>query len=325
MRGQSVRRGDRPTSTSAQGARRALLLATLACTWLIALGAQGAAGAPFFSTGNPDGKMAMASRPGPGSGTDQETEAADDFPLTAPTAIGSASFVGLLPSGAPLSSIQQVVVEIYRVFPLDSNTGRTINVPTRANSPSDVDLDSRDSVGGTLTFTATVLNPSFTALNHVDTGITVNSGGEGGVTGEEVAFDVSFATPFSLPADHYFFVPQVLLSSGHFFWLSAARPISGGTPFPAGITDLQAWIRNAQLDPDWLRVGTDIVGGATPPTFNAAFSLSAGAATATPTPPPSNTGQRAAALAKCKKRARKHHWSHKRLRKCKKKARLLPI
>lgn len=38
--------------------------------------------------------------------------------------------------------------------------------------------------------------------------------------------------------------------------------------------------RLAELDsrrspcPDWLRVGTDIVGGATPPTFNAAFSLS---------------------------------------------------
>ena len=27
------------------------------------------------------------------------------------------------------------------------------------------------------------------------------------------------------------------------------------------------------LDPDWLRVGTDIVGGATPPTFNMTFSL----------------------------------------------------
>ena len=27
------------------------------------------------------------------------------------------------------------------------------------------------------------------------------------------------------------------------------------------------------LDPDWLRVGTDIVGGATPPTFNTAFEL----------------------------------------------------
>jgi hypothetical protein len=37
------------------------------------------------------------------------------------------------------------------------------------------------------------------------------------------------------------------------------------------------------------------------------------------------TGQRAAALKKCKKRAHKHHWSHKRLRKCKKKANLLPV
>jgi hypothetical protein len=37
--------------------------------------------------------------------------------------------------------------------------------------------------------------------------------------------------------------------------------------------DLQAWVRNANLDPDWLRVGTDIVGGATPPTFNLAFTL----------------------------------------------------
>jgi hypothetical protein len=37
------------------------------------------------------------------------------------------------------------------------------------------------------------------------------------------------------------------------------------------------------------------------------------------------TGQRAAALASCKKRAKKHHWSHKRLKKCKKKANSLPI
>jgi hypothetical protein len=36
------------------------------------------------------------------------------------------------------------------------------------------------------------------------------------------------------------------------------------------------------------------------------------------------TGQRAAALARCKKRSRKHHWSKKRLKKCKRKARLLP-
>jgi hypothetical protein len=37
------------------------------------------------------------------------------------------------------------------------------------------------------------------------------------------------------------------------------------------------------------------------------------------------TGQRAAALASCKKRAKKHNWSHKRLKKCKRNANLLPI
>jgi hypothetical protein len=45
----------------------------------------------------------------------------------------------------------------------------------------------------------------------------------------------------------------------------------------------------------------------------------------TPTPTPTTTGQRATALASCKKRAHKRHWSHKRLKKCKKKAKLLPI
>ena len=41
--------------------------------------------------------------------------------------------------------------------------------------------------------------------------------------------------------------------------------------------------------------------------------------------PTNPTGQRAAALKKCKKRANKHHWSNKRLRKCKKQANLLPV
>src|SRR5262249_6985770 len=82
---------------------------------------------------------------------------------------------------------------------------------------------------------------------------------------------VTFTKPLLLPADHYFFVPQVLASDPnvHFLWLSAPRPIVFGTPFN---TDLQAWIRNADLEPDWLRVGTDIVGGGV--TFNASFTLS---------------------------------------------------
>ena len=101
-----------------------------------------------------------------------------------------------------------------------------------------------------------------------------HTGGNGPVTGEEVQFNVNFTTPFLLPGDHYFFVPQVEVTDadGNFFWLSAPRPIvAPGTPFPPGFTDLQSWTRDAALEPDWLRVGTDIVGAGT---FNATFSLS---------------------------------------------------
>ena len=79
-----------------------------------------------------------------------------------------------------------------------------------------------------------------------------------------VQFDVTFSEPLDLPADHYFFVPQVELPGrqGNFLWLSAPHPQFTG--------DLQMWIRNSNLDPDWLRVGTDIVGGTT---FNGSFSL----------------------------------------------------
>jgi hypothetical protein len=227
---------------------------------------------PFvFSTGNTDGLMAMASRP-----NSVEIEAADDFVLEDPTNIANASFTGLLPSAAPTSTIQQVVVEIYRVFPLDSDSGRTINVPTRTNSPSDVEFADADAASGTLSFTAAVIASSFTAGNSVLNGIhptpTSMTGGDGSVSGEEVSFNLTFDPPLSLPAGHYFFVPQVQLSSGNFFWLSAPKPIvPPGTPFPIGETDLQTWIRNANLEPDWLRVRTDIVGGS--PQFNAVFSL----------------------------------------------------
>jgi hypothetical protein len=148
------------------------------------------------------------------------------------------------------------------------------------NSPSDVAFGSRDSSGGTLSFSTSVLASSFTANNSVRPGGIhpkpgQTTGGNGPVTGQEVEFDVDFTNALLLPADHYFFVPQVQLSSGDFFWLSTSRPIVGpGTAFPVGVTDLQAWTRDQFLDPDWLRIGTDIVGGDIPPTFNAAFSVS---------------------------------------------------
>ena len=76
-------------------------------------------------------------------------------------------------------------------------------------------------------------------------------------------------------AIHFHNKVEVLTNGAQFYWLSASRPITGAgtTPFPVGVTDLQAWTRDEALDPDWLRVGTDIVEGTTPPTFNTAFSL----------------------------------------------------
>ncbi len=227
---------------------------------------------PFnFSTGSPDGLIATGSRPdSPGK---VEIESADDLVLVNPTFINHAAFTGLITGGATAADVGQVVVEIYRVFPKDSNAGRTPNVPTRTNSPSDVAFDSRDSSAAGLSFATSVLNQNFTAANSVLNGIHPSPNqttlGEGPVTGQEVLFDVTLATPLDLPADHYFLIPQVQVSNGEFLWLSAPKPIvSPGTPFTP---DLQSWIRNSDLDPDWLRVGTDIVGSGA---FNGAFSVS---------------------------------------------------
>jgi hypothetical protein len=235
---------------------------------------QPAAAAPtpfFFSTGLPNDLMATASRPGSGS---FEIESADDFVLTQPITLTSATFTGMITGGASPSN---VVVEIYRVFPLDSNTARTPNVPTRMNSPSDNAFASRDSsVPGELNFTISSLG-SVTAQNSVQPGgIHAGTGGTGSVTGDEVEIDVTFDDQLTLAPGHYFFVPQVDVSGGGsgeaFLWLSAPKPIvvPPGTAFPAGSNDLQSWTRDKALDPDWLRVGTDIVGAGA---FNASFSL----------------------------------------------------
>jgi hypothetical protein len=50
----------------------------------------------FFSTGNPDGKMATASRPDTAvaPAPSNEIESADDFALTSATRITSATFTG---------------------------------------------------------------------------------------------------------------------------------------------------------------------------------------------------------------------------------------
>jgi hypothetical protein len=126
---------------------------------MAALLAMPAVADPFsFSTGAVPNSIATATRP-EGNGK-FEIESADDFALTSSTAITNATFTGLLTGGATTANIGQVVVEIYRVFPADSDVGRTSGppifstpeVPTRVNSPSDVEFDSRDTTSGGLTF-----------------------------------------------------------------------------------------------------------------------------------------------------------------------------
>jgi hypothetical protein len=245
-----------------------ILAVCLSLSALLLLSPQASAADFSFSTGSPDGRIGTLSRP---ASAGLQTETADDFILNECVLINEATFTGLLPMGAQLSSITDVEVEIYHVFPADSDTTRTPGVPTRQNSPSDVEIDdaTRDSLDGSLTADPMMLSPNFAVSNSVVNGINganpfTPPGGEGSVTGVEVTITVTFDPPILLPADHYFFRPEVGSSSGNFLWLSAPGP-------PLFTGDLQSWIRNDNLFPDWLRIGTDITHQGP---FNASFSLS---------------------------------------------------
>jgi hypothetical protein len=236
----------------------------------------------LVNTGNADGKLgALSRRP---SVNKTETETADDFVLKQTTVITGATITGLVFPATPLGNIANVEVELYHVFPLDSANPDPLagSVPTRFNSPSDVEIDSatRDASLGSLRFSPTLLNGNFSALTSVVNGINKKplstTHGEGPETGDEVEIAITFTTPIVLPAGHYFFRPEVLVNGADFLYLSAPKPIvAPGIAIPG---DLQAWIRNSRLSPDWLRIGTDIIGtqvaGGTAPTFNMTFSLS---------------------------------------------------
>jgi hypothetical protein len=255
----------KPSLIRTNAATAAKLVLGLTMLALVPLPPRASASSFFFSTGSPDAFMGTLSRPA--SAGLVQTETADDFVLSQCVVINQATFTGLLPMGAQLASINRVEVEIYHVFPVDSDTSRTPAVPTRTNSPSDVEIDdaTRDSLDGSLNPNATVVIPTFPVLNSVvngSNGPNPFTGGEGPVTGTEVTITVTFDPPIFLPADHYFFRPEVGLSNGNFLWLSAPKPI---------VTDLQSWIRNDNLAPDWLRIGTDITHQGP---FNASFSLS---------------------------------------------------
>jgi len=237
----------------------------------ILLIAQLATAATFsFTPGDPDGKVGASTRPAsPGK---IETETADDFVLQQTTIINKATIKGLLTNDTDLKKIKDVEVEVYHVFPLDSApfSGK---VPSRTNSPSDVEIGSatRDANAGTLKFVPAIENASFSVDHTVVNNLSVNAG-ELGMTGEEVEITITFTSPIILPAGTYFFRPEVSVNdaNANFLLLSAPKPIV--PPGNAFLGDRQAWIRNSTLNPDWLRIGSpDIILNAG--TFNMAFAL----------------------------------------------------
>jgi hypothetical protein len=238
------------------------------------LATSASAGSFFFTAGNPDGRLGSLSRIE--SSGKIETETADDFILTQPTIINGATITGLIVN-APVANIVNVEVEMYHVFPLDSIDPPSGRVLSRVNSPADEEIGvaTRDGRDDTLRFVANQQATGVSVGNSVVNGINPNpsrTNGEGPLTGNQIQITITFTQPILLPPGHYFFRPEVLVADGDFFYMSSPR--SAGVPF---VGDLQAWIRSSRLAPDWIRLGTDVIGAtppATPPTFNMAFSLS---------------------------------------------------
>ena len=269
--------------------RRAIQAITSAATVMLTAGIS-YADPFFFSTGIPDGSMATASRPA--TAGKFEIESADDFALTSPTALTSATFVGLLTGGATVGEIR---VEFYRVFPKDSDVGRTSGppkfstpqVPTRVNSPSDVEFVDRDTADGNLTFATTALG-TFSSNNSVQPGGIHpvpgdSTGGDGSITGEEVQFNITFTVPIDLPADHYFSSLKSRSSNRAGISSGCLPPGRSGRREPLSLRALRTCragrepISRSRLVACW----QDIVGGSPGPTFNAVFSL-----TGRPSPSP---------------------------------------
>jgi hypothetical protein len=131
-----------------------------------------------------------------------------------------------------------------------------------------------------------------------------------GITGAFTFVPITFAVPASVASGTQYAIVTYSATSPptHYSWARSieGNVYTGGTGFFVSISPPS---------------GTWLEGGGAG--FDYAFQTYVG-----PSPTdvgPSPTGQRAAALEKCKKKAKKKDWTKKKLRKCKKKAKLLPV
>lgn len=176
----------------------------------------------------------------------------------------------------PDAKINNVHVELYRSFPVNSDANRTTDT-VRLNGPADNAFAQFDSGNGSLSYNVTD-NGEFTVDRTITPGSETSLGAVGeGLTGNLRQIDITLSDPVLLTAaasptdqaNHYFLAATVETSKGDYYWLAGEQP-------PTTVGDRQAWLRTEPFAPDWTRV-SDIINdqpGTLTPAFNASFEVS---------------------------------------------------
>ena len=240
--------------------RKNFVLATIAAG--LALATPAFAGDFFFTTGNADGLLGALSRSdSPGK---VETETADDFVLTQTTIISGATIVGLV--NAAVANITNVEVEVYNRFRWTrsvSSVGATCSrASTRRRTSKSMPPRAMEAWERSV-LPQRQLSANFHRTEH--------RGKRHQPESEPAGPAARVATSGAEVEDHHH-VHQADPSARRSLFLSPGG-VGGGWRFPVAVgaagrswrparrsrSDLQAWIRNARLAPDWVRIGTDVI------------------------------------------------------------------
>jgi hypothetical protein len=219
-----------------------------------------------------------------------ETEAIDDFvinPASFPQGFNIKSVLGQVLITDPDATIDNLSIEFYRTFPVDSDLMRTPG-NTRTNGPSDDGQEFAEfsTDDGSLSFTQTVQASNFV----LDTTIEPGADSRGvletdDTTGTLLLLDMKLNSPLALaatnpfPGDaatHYWLEMTAQLSSGEFYWVQGVLPRSVPGAPPLTGEDRQTWFTTVPgLTPDFRRV-SDIINASdntADPAFNSSMEI----------------------------------------------------
>jgi hypothetical protein len=219
-----------------------------------------------------------------------ETEAIDDFvidPASFPQGFNVKRVLGQVLITDPDATIDNLSIEFYRTFPVDSDLTRTPG-NTRTNGPSDDGQEFAEFSTGDGTLS---LKQSVQASNFVlDTTIEPGADSRGvletdDTTGTLLLLDMKLDSPLALaatnpfpgdPATHYWLEMTAQLSSGEFYWVQGVIPRSVPGVAPLTGEDRQTWFTTIPgLTPDFRRV-SDIINGmdnTAAPAFNSSMEI----------------------------------------------------